>query len=102
MILLTVSSHCSPRNNIILVSQYCQSPLCYYTSLGWVVVQLGTLVLEACVFQQSPRLLLLQLDLTDGHHQDAGVRHHLLDTLVTGLVTVNVLLVQLVYEGFRD
>ena len=56
------------------------------------VVKLGTLILEASVFQQSPRFLLLQLGLTDRHQLQAGVLHQLCEAAVALLATVNILL----------
>ena len=56
------------------------------------VVKLGTLILEASVFQQSPRFLLLQLGLTDRHQLQAGVLHQLCEAAVALLASVNILL----------
>ena len=56
------------------------------------VVKLGTLILEASVFQQSPRFLLLQLGLTDRHELEAGVCHQLCEAAVTLLASVNIVL----------
>ena len=56
------------------------------------VVKLGTLILEASVFQQSPRLFLLQLGLADRHQLEAGVRHHLADRAVPLLASVDIVL----------
>ena len=60
--------------------------------LCWVVVELGTLILEPSVFQQSPRLLLLQLGLADRHEVEAGLRHHLADRAVPLLAGVDIVL----------
>ena len=56
------------------------------------VVKLGTLILETGVFQQSPRLLLLQLGLADRHQLEARVRHHLADGVVPLLAGVDIVL----------
>ena len=63
------------------------------------VVKLGTLILEASVFQQSPRFLLLQLGLADRHEQDSRVGHQLLDGVEPGLVGVNIVLSALALEN---
>ena len=60
--------------------------------LCWVVVKLGTLILEASVFQQGPRFFLLQLGLADRHQLQPGVRHQLGDGGVPLLAGVDVVL----------
>ena len=66
------------------------------------VVKLGTLILEASVFQQSPRFLLLQLGLTDRHELQAGVLHQLCEAAVALLATVDILLPGIGLETLSD
>ena len=55
-------------------------------------IQLGTLILESCVFKKCPRLIVLKTGLELIHEGEACLRYHGSDEVIALLVAMHIFL----------